>query len=190
MMFANHGPCDYDIPQNLTVSSVYQLPFGKGRRFMASANSVADTLLGGWEAAGILTARSGLPFTPTISGDRANTGVSGQRPIRLGVGTSADPTVSKWFDPSAFAVPAQYTYGNSGRNILRGDGLLEFDMTLKKVFSVKERYKVEFRAEAFNLFNQPTFSNSNATIGTAAAGTVTSTLNANRILQGALKFYF
>lgn len=190
MMFANRGPCDYDIPQNLAVSSVYELPFGKGRRFMGSANSVVDTVLGGWEIAGIFTSRSGLPFTPTISGDRANTGVSGQRPIRLGAGTTADPTVAKWFDSSAFAVPAQYTYGNSGRNILRGDGLAQFDMTLKKMFNIKERGRLEFRAEAFNLLNQPTFSNPNATIGTSAAGTVSSTLNANRILQGALKFYF
>jgi hypothetical protein len=189
-MFANHGPCDYDLPQNMAISSVYELPFGKGRKFLGSANPLVDGIFGGWEIAGIFTARSGLPFTPTISGDRANTGISGQRPNRLTSGTLDDPTVAKWFDVSAFSTPDQYTYGNSGRNILRGDGLVQFDMTLKKIFSIRERSKLEFRAEAFNLFNQPTFSNPNATIGTAAAGTVTSTLNANRVLQGALKFYF
>jgi hypothetical protein len=190
LMFANHGPCDYDLPQNLTISSVYALPFGKDRRFLKSANRLVDGVLGGWEVAGIFMARSGLPFTPSISSDRANTGLSGQRPDRIGNGNLSDKTVSKWFDPSAFAIPAQYTYGNSGRNILRGDGLVEFDMTLKKMFNIHERAKLELRGEAFNLFNHPTFSNPNSTIGTAAAGTVTSTLNANRVMQGALKIYF
>ena len=189
-MFANRAVCDYDLPQNMTVSSVYELPFGKGRKYMNSAHSIVDGALGGWEVAGIFMARGGLPFTPTISGDRANTGIGSQRPTRLGSGKLDEPTVGHWFDVSAFAVPTQYTYGNSGRNILRGDGLVQFDMTLKKIFSIRERSKLEFRAEAFNLFNHPTFGNPNATVNTSSAGIVTSTLNANRILQGALKFYF
>ncbi len=189
-MFANHAVCDYDLPQNLTTSSVYELPFGKGRKYLTSANTFVDGALGGWEVAGIFMARAGLPFTPTISGDRANTGIGGQRPNRLANGAIDNKTPAKWFDITAFAIPDQFTYGNSGRNILRGDGIVQFDMTLKKMFSLRERVKLEVRAEAFNLFNHPTFSNPNSTIGTAAAGTITSTLNANRVMQGALKFYF
>ena len=146
-------------------------------------------MLGGWEVAGIFMARSGLPFTPSISSDRANTGIS-QRPDRLGNGRLDQPTVSHWFDVNAFGIPSQFTYGNSGRNILRGDGLVQVDLTLKKLFPITERSRLEFRAEAFNIANHPTFSNPNATIGSASAGIVTSTLNAGRILQGALKLSF
>ena len=186
----NYAPCDYDLPQFLTVSSVYELPFGKGRAYLSNGNRLVEGIFGGWEVAGIYTARSGLPFTPTISSDRANTGVGGQRPNRTASGILDSPAPTQWFDVSAFAIPAQYTYGNSGRNILRGDGLVELDVTLEKNFNITEGTRLEFRAEAFNIANHPTFSNPNSTIGSAAAGTVTSTLNAGRILQGALKFYF
>jgi hypothetical protein len=190
MLYQNYGVCDYDIPQNLTISSLYELPFGNGRHYLNKVNPVVNGILGGWEVAGILSDRSGLPFTPVISGDRANTGVGGQRPNRLADGSLDNPTVSQWFNVSAFATPALYTYGNSGRNILRSDGLVTVDFTLKKNFVISEAKRFEFRAEAFNIANHPTFSTPNATIGTAAAGTITSTLNAGRTLQGALKFYF
>jgi hypothetical protein len=169
---------------------VYELPFGKGRHFMSSAHPIVNGFLGGWEIAGIFSARSGLPFTPVISGDRANTGVSNQRPNRTGNGTLANPTPSRWFNVDDFAGPALYTYGNSGRNILRANHLIAVDMTVKKSFAISEARRLEVRAEAFNLANHPTFSAPNATIGAAAAGTITSTLNANRTLQAALKLYF
>ncbi len=190
MLFQNYAPCDYNLPQNLTVSSVYELPFGKGRALLSGANRFVDGLFGGWELAGILTARSGLPFTPVISGDQANTGVGGQRPNVVGDAALSNPTVSEWFNVNAFATPSKYTYGNSGRNILTADRLIQLDMTLEKRFSILESRQLEFRAEAFNLLNRPTFSAPNATIGPASAGIVTSTLNANRILQLALKVYF
>src|SRR6185369_3154117 len=158
LLYRNYAVCDYDLPHNMAVSSVYELPFGKGRKFLSSAHPIVNGVLGGWEVAGILSARSGLPFTPTISGDRANTGVGGQRPNRIGDGTLDNPTVSHWFDTDAFAMPAQYTYGNSGRNILRADNLVTVDMTLKKNFMFSEERRLEFRAEAFNIANHPTFS--------------------------------
>ena len=89
--FVNRAVCDYNPSQNLVVSSVYELPFGPGRHFLGSTNKFVSAVFGGWEVAGILTLRTGLPFTPTISSDRANTGVGGQRPIRLGRGSLSDP---------------------------------------------------------------------------------------------------
>jgi len=186
----NYAVCDYDIPQNLAVSSVYELPFGKGRHYMSDVHPVVNGIFGGWEVAGILSARSGLPFTPVISGDRANTGVSNQRPNRSGNGALDNPSTSRWFNVDDFAIPGLYTYGNSGRNILRADHLITVDMTLKKNFAFSEIRRLEVRAEAFNIANHATFSAPNATIGAAAAGTITSTLNAGRTLQMALKFYF
>jgi len=188
----NYGLCSYDITNNLTLSSVYQLPFGKGRKFLNNGNMILDGIVGGWELAGVLTDRTGQPFTPTLSSDVANTGVSGEWPNRVGSGKLSNPTPKLWFDPTAFAIPTQYTYGNAGRSILRSDGLVDVDATLKKLFSLgdsKDR-QLELRFESFNLANHPTFSAPNATIGSSAAGTITSTLNANRIFQAAAKIYF
>lgn len=187
---SNYAVCDYNLPNNLTVSSLYDLPFGKKRAFLGHANPFVDSLIGGWELAGILTARSGLPFTPVISGDQANTGIGNQRPTVVGDPSTVNQTVNSWFNVSAFATPTRYTYGNSGRNILTADSLIQLDMTLEKRFSFLDTRQIEFRAEAFNLLNRPTFNAPNATIGSSSAGIVTSTLNANRILQLALKLYF
>ncbi len=157
---------------------------------MDNANRFVNGVLGGWELAGILTARSGLPFTPVISSDQANVGISGQRPVVVGDPFLANPTPNDWFNVNAFAMPAKYTFGNSGRNILQADSLIQLDLTLEKRFDLWEKSQLEFRAEAFNLLNRPTFSAPGASIGSASAPVVTSTLNAGRIMQFALKLYF
>jgi hypothetical protein len=188
----NYGPCNYDIASNMTVSSIYQLPFGKGRAFLNNANRYVNGLLGGWELAGVFTYHTGQPFTPTLSSDVANTGVSSQWPDRIGKGTLHNRTPTRWFDPNAFGIPAKYTYGNSGRGILRADGLVDVDATLKKTLQLGEssERRFELRFESFNAANHPTFSAPNATIGSSSAGKITSTLNANRIFQAAAKLYF
>jgi len=187
---SNHAVCDYDSPNNLTVSSVYELPFGKGKKFLGNSGRLANGVLGGWQVAGGFMARTGLPFTPVISADNANTGIGSQRPNVVGDPSVANPSPTQWFNPAAFATAAKYTYGNGGRNILRADGLVELDLTLEKNFAITETKRLQFRAEAFNISNTPTFSAPGATIGSASAGVITSTLNAGRVLQGALKFYF
>ncbi len=191
LLAQNYSVCDYDITNNFTLSSIYQLPFGKGRRFLGSASWPVDAALGGWEVAGIFSDRTGLPFTPILSSDVANTGISGEWPNRIGSGTLAHPTAQLWFDPTAFTSPAADTYTTSrGRNILRSQGLVDLDMTLKKNFNFTESKIMEVRFESFNLANHPTFAAPNATIGSSSAGRVTSTLNSNRIFQAAVKFFF
>ena len=180
----------YNIPQNLTVSAGYQLPFGKGRRFLANPNGFVNAALGGWQMQGILVLHSGLPFTPTISRDVSNTGIGSQFPNRIGSGQLSNPTLSNWFDKTAFTVPANYTYGNSGSYILRGDKFKNLDFSLFKQFQVSERGRLEFRAEAFNLTNSPTFNPPGTTVDTASGGVVTSTLSAPRNVQVALKLSF
>ena len=192
LLAQNYGLCSYDITNNLTISSVYQFPFGRGRAFLSDSNAVTRALVSGWELAGVFTDRTGQPFTPTLSSDVANTGISGEWPNRIGSGKSSHPTAALWFDPTAFTIPTQYTYGNSRRDILRSQGLVDIDATVKRMFSLggsKER-QLEMRFESFNLANHPTFSAPNATIGSSSAGKVTSTLNANRIFQAAAKIYF
>ena len=190
LLAQNYGVCNYDITNNFTLSSIYQLPFGKGRRFLSGASWPVEAALGGWELAGIFMDRTGLPFTPVIGSDVANTGTSGEWPNRVGSGRLSNPTALKWFDTTAFTIPAQYTYGDSRRDILRADGLVDLDMTIKKNFNFTESKILEVRFESFNVANHPTFSAPNATIGTSSAGKVTSTLNSNRIFQAAAKFFF
>jgi Carboxypeptidase regulatory-like domain/TonB dependent receptor len=186
----NNGLCTYDMTQNLTASSVYDLPFGKGRMFLSNPSRPVNAILGDWALAGIFTYHTGQPFTPTIGSDVANTGVSGEWPNRIASGKLAHPTPHEWFNPAAFTIPAEFTYGDAGRDILRSDGLVELDTTLKKNINFTESKDMEIRFEAFNLANHPTFSAPNVTIGTSSAGEVTSTLNANRIFQGGIKFAF
>jgi hypothetical protein len=199
----NYGVCDIDLRQVLTTSSVYALPFGRDRRFMNHSNAFVNGLLGGWELAGILTLRSGLPYTPVVGSDVALTGLSNQRPNRDGVPyqprnplcwlyDSANANCVKIYGThqNVFKNADPNTYGTSGRNILFGDGLVQLDTTLKKVFQIHERLNTELRLEAFNVANHPTFSNPSATIGTGSTGSVTTTLNANRTLQAAIKINF
>ena len=176
----------FDIPHNLAVSAGWELPVGHGKRFLGDAGGVTQALLGGWQMQAILILRSGRPFTPTISADRANTGVGGQRPNRIGSGALDNPTVEKWFDTTAFVLPAQFTYGDSGANILREGSYRNLD------FSVFKRFgnKLEFRVECFNLTNTPSFNAPATAIDTATAGRVTSTLSTPRQFQFGLKFNF
>ncbi len=153
--------------------------------------------------AGITTAQSGLPFTPTISADTANTGVSSQRPNVIGTPVViGDPNC--WFyisanaacassapsGTSAFAVPAQFTYGNGGRNILRADKLVEVNVTATKSLQIAETRAIEFRAEFFNLLNSPAFSAPSTNINVASGAQVGTTLNAARMIELAVKIFF
>jgi hypothetical protein len=179
-----------DIPHNLAASFGYELPFGRGKRFLNGASGFTNGLLGGWQMQGILILTSGRNFTPTISRDQANTGVGGQRPNRIGSGKLANPTLDMWFDKTAFVMPALYTYGNSGGNILMGDSYKDFDFSVFKRFKVTETSTLEFRCEAFNLTNTPSFSTPNSAVDTTAGGRVTSTFGSARRMQLALKYRF
>jgi hypothetical protein len=166
------------------------LPFGKGKAFLGGASGILDQMVGGWQAQGIVNFRSGLPFTPTISRDIANIGISNQRPNRLGSGKVDHPTLNEWFDKTAFEVPAQYTFGNSGRGILRSDYQGVVNVSLFKEFAITEGSKLQFRAEAFNLPNTAYFDAPNTRIDSSSGGKVTSTSNDARQLQFALKYIF
>jgi hypothetical protein len=167
-----------------------ELPFGQGKKFLSNAGTLANGFLGGWQAQSIINYRSGLPFTPSVSRDVANTGAGGQRPNRIGDGKLDNPTIAAWFDRSAFVVPADFTYGNTGRGILRGDHQWNVDFSLFKRFSVTDSQTLEFRAEAFNLLNSVYFDLPSTAIDTATGGRVTGTSNSARTLQFGLKYLF
>jgi hypothetical protein len=200
---ANYSPCDFDQKYTATASFNYALPFGKGKSMMNNSNRLVNAVLGNWSLAGVNTYKSGLPFTPTITNDQANTGVTGEHPELIGT-PLMQRNVGCWFYTSAnancvadfpkaknaFAEPALYTYGNAGRNILRGDNLNQFDFTAMKDFPISEARRVEFRAEFFNLFNHPVFALPGTNINSSSGGQVSSTLNSNRIIEFALRFSF
>jgi hypothetical protein len=194
------GNSDFDIRHNVVLSWTYDLPFGKGKRFVTNARGVVQMLAGGWQINSIDTFQTGTPFTVTMLTSQLNSGSAVQWPNRIASGTLSSPSISAWFDTStnAFVSPGQYQYGNSGRNILVGPGTKEFDLSLFKnfVFNESGSRHLQFRAEAFNVFNTPQFNNPNAQIGNAAAGTITSAgapllfQRTSREIQLALKVYF
>lgn len=184
---AERGNSIIDMRHRLTLSYLWELPFGSGKALLNHGGPV-NWVLGGWQTNGILTMQSGLPFSPVLQISTTNTG-TGSRPDVVGA-VSYPHTLQRWFDPSAFGTPAPYTYGNAGRNILLGPGRVNWDMSLFKNFVIREQMRFEFRAEAFNVFNHPQFGLPNASIGNGQVGTITSTVGNPRQLQMGLRFQF
>jgi hypothetical protein len=183
----------FDIRHRFTTSLNWALPFGKGRR-VDLGNRASNALAGGWDTNLIFTAQTGLPFTPSLQTSVSNAG--GSRPDRLKSGELEHPDPFLWFDVSfnspgaAWGVPAQYTFGNSGRNILRGPGRVNLDWSMFKDFVGSDRWRVQYRAEFFNLFNTPQFDLPNSSIGNPGAGRITSTIGPNRQIQMGLRLSF
>ncbi len=184
----NRGNSLTDVRHNYVLSSTYELPFGKGKRWLSGANRATDLILGGWQVNGIFSRTSGLPYTITTSGGLTNAG-GADRPNRIADGTLSNPTIDRWFDVSAFTVQPNFTYGNSGRNILFGPALTSLDFSLAKAFQVTERFRLQFRAESFNASNTPYFGLPAANINTPGAGIINNSGEPRRIQFG-LKLIF
>lgn len=179
----------YDIRQRLALSGIWELPFGKGKTYAATGWRAA--VFGGWKLEEITEAEAGHPFNITTNTDPSNTGAT-ERPNRLrsGILPSDQQNIYHWFDVAAFVLPPQFTFGNTPRNALHGRGRLDFDLAVHRQFDIGDRYHLTFRAEGFNAFNHPQFSNPNGTIGSALAGTISSTIVPQRQLQLGLRLAF
>lgn len=197
----DRGNSNQDIRHTITANWMYQLPFGSRQRFLNSG--VASKILGGWETSGIWTARTGRMLTIGISratADVPDGNTSNQRPnIVPGVSLypAGGPTFSQWFNPAAFAIPPRGTWGNAGRAIATGPGLVQLDIALHKRFPIAEDRALVFRIESFNLFNRVQAGNPGTTFTSPASfGVVTSGLNrtigtgTSRQLQLALRLHF
>jgi hypothetical protein len=190
-LLADYGPTDLDIPLVFTFNTAYQLPFGKGKQFLTTGP--ASAILGGWQLNGIVTARSGTVINPTngINGDTANAGGGNQRVNFVSNPNSGAPhTINAWFNPAAFALPANGTYGNAGIDSLRGPGFWDVDSSLFRNISFTERATLQLRVEAFNLFNHPNLANPNGSFGGGGFNAITGTTGTNRVLQLAGKILF
>ena len=155
---ANRGLCTSDSRHRLSLSWVYDLPFGRGRRFLHSATRLTDAFLGGWQLNGILTLRTGQPFTVTVPGDPSNTSDGPTFADLVGNPNDvSDRSVDRFFNVDAFARPDNFRWGTSGRNVVTGPGVNNWDVSFFKNFNMDEVRKIQFRAEFFNFFNHPQF---------------------------------
>ncbi len=182
--------------QLLNFNYIYTLPF-----FNKSSNTVARTVLGGWELSGVTAIQSGAPYTVTVPTDIGRIGASSARASVTGNPNldGGERTPSRWFNTQVFVNPAVMTpgvWGNSGRNILIGPGFQNWDLSLLKNFQIRERQRLQFRAESFNIFNHTNFTGIGTTVRFDSSGNPTGgfgSVNAagpGRVLSFGLKLIF
>lgn len=191
-ILAERGLAAFDLRQRFVSAFLYDLPFGRGKRFPIS-NSVWNVIAGNWQVNGIVTLRSGQPFTPSMGFSAANTG--DPRPDRIADGNlpPGQRSIGTWFDKPAFRAPTPYNFGSAGRNILIGPGASNADLSVFKRFPVRwlgETGEVQFRAEAFNSFNHPQFDIPNSRVDLAQGATITALAVPMREMQFGLKVIF
>jgi hypothetical protein len=186
------GLSSFDVRHNMVVSYIWDIPVGRGRRFELR-NRWLNGIAGGWQFNGITTARSGVPFTPSLSSNPAQSGHA--RPDRNGDGNlpRGERLAARWFDPTVFSAPVPFNYGNAGRNILIGPGLFNTDFGLFKRFKFEgptRRNEIQLRLEAFNVFNKPHYRQPNATVDLLDAGRITGIVGTMREMQIGIKYLF
>jgi outer membrane receptor protein involved in Fe transport len=184
----NYARADFDRTYTYAQSFVYQLPWGKGQRWMNAG--AAASIFGDWQLSGVISVYSGTPLTFTVGGNNANGGslkVPGdtQTPnqiasIQILDGINANP----WLSTSSFAQPTGSVYGSLGRNVISGPGLFDLNLSLFKDFQIKERWKFELRCDTFNFTNTPEFANPGTDITSSTFGRVTGTLGSGTGVNG------
>src|SRR5262245_420003 len=193
------GVASFNLKHQFNANFLYPLPIGSGYRFGGGAHGLADKLIAGWQWSGALNIQSGFPFTPQVganisgSGDTLSPDVPNLNPNFTGPVILGKP--GRWYDPNAFLLPLAGTFGNVARGSLIGPGFWNLDTALAKKFNVTEQVNMQFRAEAFNVFNHANFAAPNPLVFSgnnynSSAGSITATSNASRQIQFALKLVF
>jgi hypothetical protein len=177
-----------DVSRRLVVSFLYNLPFGKGNRWLS--NGPASWILGGWQFAGTSTMANGVPLVirgaQNFAADRPNsTGVSANLP-------ASERSTARWFDTQAFSLPPLYTFGNVGRVLpdARGPGVFQLDASIHKFFNFTERVRMQLRGESFNVTNNVNLGMPNMNILSTAFGQIAGTQTPARIVQIGAKIIF
>jgi hypothetical protein len=188
----DRGLSSFDVRHNMVLSYIWDIPVGRGRRLDVQ-NPWLNAIAGGWQFNGITTARSGTPFTPSLSFNPAQSGHA--RPDRIGDGNlpRGQRSADRWFDPAAFVAQVPFNIGNAGRNILIGPGVFNTDFGLFKRFTFGNSGRgreVQIRIEAFNVFNEPHYAQPGATVDLLEAGRITAIAGTMREMQLGIKFLF
>jgi carboxypeptidase family protein/TonB-dependent receptor-like protein len=192
----NYGKSDFDAANTLVGQITYELPFGHGRQFVL--HGPLDQIAGGWRLASLFQWHGGVPFTPVIQSSIAD-GIDPGLDPAFAAGTTlypeqiGNPNVSHrshamWFNPAAFANPADGTFGDAHRNTLIGPGFANVNLSLAKEFPLHEAIALEIKADAYNMFNHINWGNPDANVGDGgladtSSGQVTSPVGGTRIIQ-------
>ncbi|MBI3694477.1 MAG: TonB-dependent receptor [Acidobacteria bacterium] len=169
---------DFTARHRVVFNTLWDLPFGRGKRFLSSAPGAVNHVIGGWKLAWLGYLQTGQYFSPGFSGaDPSNTNTSGGLPDRIANGnfSTGQRSLDRWFDVGAFARPPQGRFGNSGVNVLQGPGLNTQNLSISKRFLLTERFHLDYMTMISNLFNHPNFDFPNSNISaTGQTGVIVS----------------
>ncbi len=212
----DYGPAATDVRHLFAANATYDLPIGSGQAFFADTNKFTAHVISGWSLASIVSLSTGFPFSPQLGYNPTGSGDS-RNPVRPNVnpnftgklypGGSTAQKAAQYFNPNAFSAPAYGTVGNAGRDSLVGPGYADWDFSLLKSTQITQRFRVQFRAEFFNILNHTNLSLPNEVVysngptqGTTAnqitpaalgtPGVITATANTSRQIQLGLKLLF
>lgn len=188
---ADWGRSSVDLRHIFQLGYVYELPFGKGKKFGAGWSRGANLLLGGWALDGLTRIQSGSPLNVLSGQDRANVGRSAQRPdVLRNPNIGGNRNVDRpWFDTSAFVLPAIYTFGSAASFIVDADGRNQWDVAAEKDFPIREGQRLQFRSEFYNIPNHVNLQRPEGSLSSSAFGKVTSATDARQI-QFSLRYQF
>jgi hypothetical protein len=183
---ANRGLSRYHQAHRFASNFGYELPIGRGKRWLGSSSGFAGKLLEGWQVQGILSLATGFPFTPVANVVHGTGSFVPQFADRIADGNLSgdERTVDRWFDTTAFRRPAVGTFGSSGRNVLIGPGIANLDAALQKNTRITERVMLQFRGESFNILNHAQFFEPVANVDNPTFGRITSAADPRRIQFG------
>jgi hypothetical protein len=188
----NRGPSNFDRRHNVAAAGVWELPFGRGKRWLKDS-ALVRMLAGGWQINGILRSYTGLPFTISAPATSLNAPNNSQVADQVAPESAKPGGIGRgqlFFDTSAFRAVTQPRFGTSGRNSMRGPGFVSADLGLFRAFTIRERYQLQFRAEAYNATNTPHFNNPASAVNSNDFGFVTSAMDDQRVFRVALRFSF
>jgi hypothetical protein len=194
-MASEYSLSNVDTPLRWSTGFTYELPFGKSKKFLGSSKAL-DYVVGGWSVNAISVYQSGFPLQITSSTNNNSVfGYASQRPNATGVSPvtsgSLEDRLSNYINPAAFSAAPRGTFGNVARVLeMRGPGQANWDMSIFKNFSIVEKFKAQFRAEALNALNTPMFAAPNTSFGSSSFGRITSQVNFSRMMQLGLRLYF
>ena len=180
------APSNFDIRHRLVANFIAELPFGEGKPF--AQDGVAKHVLGGWLVSGIFTARTGRPFTVTQGNNNVGAGATGLPNL---IGDPEGPkTVEEWYNRAAFQQVPSGTFGNAGRNIVRGPGWRTFDMSVQRRIDITGRVNTTLRWDVFNLFDRANLGHPERNIASATAGVISTLAGDPRVMQFSLRIAF